>query len=710
MVKATNSPVWSWNNISLSDGANKTLENSGVQKAISSVLWWDFHEIITDKNVYLSTALYLIYWYHRTKNQTEYHRECLENMRAYFWKQYEVQIQNLLSDTELQKLAKEHVEWWVLVRPTIDICLFQWDNVLTTNREFFPQWPALIGGMVTDDDFDNELQLPASAFAALRVAWKKILQAQEISYGESEDEIHGKYYFVEDKNTHRKIILYYWDLDGHIYKDEVKKMVKPSDPRHTVDTHAFRMELIWDVTQQDDLEFLDTHCVLNLDIDNGGLAFWHHREIVSSLQDQKTYPGIEDISHHEFVRSMINDPLTTYSEVKTRFEKNNNHPETPFPELLPVVRKLIHDLYSTEINEICEAQSFAHIQRNLIDNDLKHCFSDKNKPCPYISSITAVYRAIEFFDIIERIKRDYTKKWKTDTFNPQDPRLQEYAYFFRTKYKNHLDDLLAKFPDEILIPTFEHIWATDLIKARWIPMRFIGLSTEFLYVDEFWQSPVEFLLHDADHSLRMAEEDEKYCEEYGISREGFILQSIAFTKKILPIITLKKTDNEEEKELKKLKKVIIFEVCHEDSRSLTLETLSRAIQTQEWKDIHRESVSLDPEWVFYTRNKETIHQGWVSPLAFVLHKLQHGFFDQVDNQISQIVSPKYRTAEYIAQAAYELLQDVWASPIPEADLDSDWDISYEWLLKRTCSKSVGKTHHTEFRDPAISRHWDGTDI
>ena len=137
------------------------------------------------------------------------------------------------------------------------------------------------------------------------------------------------------------------------------------------------------------------------------------------------------------------------------------------------MRKLIHDLYSEEINAICDAQSMAHMQRNLIDNDLKHCFSSKDKPCPYQSTIHAIYKAIDFFDCIERVKREFTKDWNSKSFNPQDPRFQQYAYFFRTKYKNHFDDLLAKFPNEILIPSFEHIGATDLIKVRGIPLRFI---------------------------------------------------------------------------------------------------------------------------------------------------------------------------------------------------------------------------------------------
>ena len=276
-----------------------------------------------------------------------------------------------------------------------------------------------------------------------------------------------------------------------------------------------------------------------------------------------------------------------------------------------------------------------------------------------------------------------------------------------------MDQLLALFPDEIIIPTYEHIGATDLLKVRWIPLRFVWLSNTFLYVDEFWQSPIEFFLHDMDHSLRMALEDTKICKTNWITREQYREESLSFTKNVvIPMIQIKKEDCEEEKELKKLKKVIFFEICHEDSRPLTKEVIINGILTEEGKDIHREYIDIITETNFYNRVETIEAQWWVSPLAFVLHKLQHGFFDDVDNQISQIVSPKYRNAEYIAKAAYEILRDLWVKWeeslwVPR---DSIWNISETWLLQRTCSKSVRKTHHTEFRDPAIKTFWDGTKI
>ncbi|PXX37204.1 hypothetical protein, partial [Undibacterium pigrum] len=40
----------------------------------------------------------------------------------------------------------------------------------------------------------------------------------------------------------------------------------------------------------------------------------------------------------------------------------------------------------------------------------------------------------------------------------------------------------------------------------------------------------------------------------------------------------------------------------------------------------------------------------ITALSYVRHKLQHGFFDQTDSQNIQIVSPKYRSVEWIVRA------------------------------------------------------------
>ncbi|MCH2189199.1 hypothetical protein MK079_05235, partial [Candidatus Gracilibacteria bacterium] len=597
------------NNSSKTDGTNESLESSDVVRYVENILGNKFDEIITHQDVYLSSALYLIYWYHRTRNNPTKQAEMLQNISEYFGSKHIKDIKKVLENSEIKQGVFEHVEGNVLIQPTVDIVVEQENNILCIEREWFPKGPALIGGLLLDEDEDNILNIEPKIFAALRIAGKKIITGECIYY---EDENN---YYVSNPQKSLQVKLEKDSTKGYKYKDKVTRMIEPSDPRHMVDTRGFQMEVVGNV-QDEHLVWINKNDILNLENQKGGLAFGHHRQIVAELHKQEQGIDQDSIDHHNWVRGIIENPLENYQDIKERFEKNNNHPETPCPELLPIVKKMIHDLYSDDINSLCAKDTFAVGERHFVDNALKHCFSDNQKVCPYRSTLYAIMDAIKFFDIIARMKIGFYDEWSTDTFNEQDPRKQQYAYFFNHKYKNHLDAMLAKFPDEIIIPTYEHLGATDLMKVRGIPLRFVGLSNEFLYVDEFWQSPVEFLGHDGDHSVRMAYEDEKYCEKNNILRDEFIKASTQFGNTYLKNIKIKKTDSIEEKELKKLKKLVLFEIIHEDSKPFMKDVIIDAIKKEEGFDIHRENIITDPQTGYMTREHTVETHGGISPLAF----------------------------------------------------------------------------------------------
>jgi hypothetical protein len=155
--------------------------------------------------------------------------------------------------------------------------------------------------------------------------------------------------------------------------------------------------------------------------------------------------------------------------------------------------------------------------------------------------------------------------------------------------------------------------------------------------------------------------------------------------------------------MKKLKKIIVFEITHEDWKPFMSDVIWDWIQDLEWQTIHYEIQHTDEYW--HTDIIDNTNTSF-SPLAYVRHKLQHWFFDKTDRQISQIVDPKYRTAENIAKAAYKILVEIWAKPSESASLDEQWNISYEWLLERTCSVSPAKVHNKDFVDPAMEIYGD----
>ena len=699
----TNTLITSQDISSKVDGTNGSLENGPVVWMIQNILQDDYHAIIVQENVYLSTALYLIYWYHRTRNNISKQTEMKQNISAYFGDQHMDNIQKLLDSDEIKKIAFEHVEWNVLITPTVDIVIQKDDAILALERDFFPRWPALIWWFIRDEDEDNDLGIDAHIFAALRVAGEKVIW-WDVIYASEEDK-----YIVSNTDKTIQIKLSYNDLRWYSYKDKVSRIVQPSDPRHMVDTTAFKMEIQWDI-QDDHLHWIERDAVMNLENDKWGFAFGHHRQIVAELTKEKNEINKAEIDHHHWIRSIVHNPVESYKNIKNRFEANDNHPETPCPELLPIITKMIDDLYSEEINTLCAKNEFVLGQRYLVENSLKHTISDTNKICPYRSTIRSIIDCIKFFDILVRMRENAYVWWKSDTFNTPDPHKHEYAYFFHHKYKNHLDEILAKFPDEILIPTYESFSADDMIEVRAIPLRFVGLSNDLLYVDEFWQTPIEFLGHDGDHSIRMAYEDERYCRENDISRDEYMEISNTFKDDYFKRIQINKEDTQEQKEIKKLKRVILFEITHEDSKPFMRDVIIQSLLTQEGFDIHRESIKTDPKTGYLTRETTVEMQWGISPLAFLLHKLQHGFFDQVDNQNIKVVSPEYRKAQYIAQAAHEILIDLDFTSLPGLDASLVSEISYEWLLQRTCSKSPYKIHNRDFQDPSTQTYGDGTRV
>jgi hypothetical protein len=109
--------------------------------------------------------------------------------------------------------------------------------------------------------------------------------------------------------------------------------------------------------------------------------------------------------------------------------------------------------------------------------------------CPYATSIRLIFEAVAFFDVCRRSEKNFSTH-------------------FQKKYWHHCNDLISKIPDIILIPTPENISATDLMRIRTMPLYFIGISQDPIYVDEFWQSPLEFLIHDLNHAWKMRMADE----------------------------------------------------------------------------------------------------------------------------------------------------------------------------------------------------------
>jgi hypothetical protein len=670
---------------------------------------------IADRYIRLPSVSYMVYWYHRLRNNPEEQGRIRENLAEYIGTvvadPYAL-ADKIFADDSLKEPAKKFAETLLVPTKTVDLVIIRSDDktkeVLCLQRTYYPFGVALPGGIVREDGEDNELNLPSAVFAALRVAGEKVLglSDSEVRYSEEQDEHGGRYFLVRGKEDTPAVRLHPEDEGGYRYRENIKSVLRPSDPRHIVDTVAFKCELIGEPVSG--LEWRDKSKIMSPDEAAGGFAFGHHREIVAHITAQTSVEKERQMKEREFIRGVIENPLSSYRSMKERFDAEGGSPEVSFKELFPVVDRLLSEIFSPDINELCEATPLLAGVRDKVAISLRHVCLKNRIFCPYLPTLRAIAEGVAFFDIVARHKRGVYEQMAKDKITEHNPRTSPYASYHMYRYKYRLDQMMSMVPNEIIIPTYESVSATDLMRVRGVPIRLLGISKDFLYVDEFEQSPEEFFMHDANHSWRMIMEDRSSEKHYGRSREQLMEESNAFISEYLNSIKIRASDTEEQKEMKKLKKIILFEIVHEDARPFLKDVICKYIQVKEGGSVPFEMPRIDPK-TGYMDVVDTLDTG-ISTLSYVRNKLQHGFYDHIDAQLPQIVGPKYRTAEWIARAAQEMLAELGAEPLPGVQVDQDGRVNYEWLLRRACAVGPDNIHVLDgVDDPAVAEYGDGAE-
>src|SRR5258706_1220230 len=139
----------------------------------------------------------------------------------------------------------------------------------------------------------------------------------------------------------------------------------------------------------------------------GCFAFGHHREIVANITSQTSLEKEKRMREHEFISAIINDPLESYQQLKARFDKNENSPLTSFPELFPVVDRLLTEAFSEEINTMCEQIPLLTGIRDKAVISLRQVALKNRTFCPYLPTLRAIAESIAFFDMVARQKRGF---------------------------------------------------------------------------------------------------------------------------------------------------------------------------------------------------------------------------------------------------------------------------------------------------------------
>jgi hypothetical protein len=677
---------------------NKTIKEA-TQRLIKSGISED---LILNEKIRVPSLLYMVHWIDRLKNNKEEQAKVKENIVNYLGR---VSLSIQLNDPQLVALSNKYIKEDIVPVQTVDLVIEKGKSskeVLLFERPGFPKGLSLPGGLVEDSDEDNILQIDQKTFAALRVAAEKVLYLDKkdrtYKINNNDGEIS---YSVENSTGSKKIIIHPKSIYGYSVKESLNSVIRPSDPRHLVDTIGFKCEIIDDDKKEKEYFWESKEDLLNNTLKHSSkkFAFNHHKEIIFHTLAKTSVENDMNFSEKKFIRDIIESPLESYNKFSKRFSENKFNTNTSFPELFPTVNKMLTEMFTEDINEICANNEILVGVRDKVVNSLRHVSLKNRTFCPYLPTINAIFSSVAFFDIVSRHKKDFYKDVNPNEILEHDPKEKPNASYHMYKYQYRMDELLGKVPDEIIIPTFSALSATDLMKVRGVPIRFVGLAKDFIYVDEFEQSPEEFLMHDINHSYRMMIQDEKYLAENNISKEEFLEQQNKFLKDYMPMIKISEQDNEKTKEIKKIKKIILFEILHEDTRPCLPEVVLTALVKKEGGETKFEMPIID-EKTNYMDIVDVLDTE-ISVLSYVRNKLQCGFYDKVDKQNTQIVNPKYRKSDFIAEAAFEMTCEL------SIMLNKKLDVDYEYLLKRVCSVGPNNIYEPVQEDENLEKYSDG---
>jgi len=336
-----------------------------------------------------------------------------------------------------------------------------------------------------------------------------------------------------------------------------------------------------------------------------------------------------------FAAKVTSDSLVMYEGMRNRLIELG--PEAPFREELgPIVQYLELKLNSDPVViTLCQKDpSMARFR--LITLDYLHGVMnppDGKDPYPYLSTIEAIQRAIEFYDVVQRT---------------EDPERSPKLYHSdRYEYYGHY--LKGQIPDNIILPTLVSLSATDILNVRGVPISFAGVTTEVMWVDGFYQTSFEFWIHDINHSRRMFQFFKEKAEALGISILEFARQSNHFVKNaIMPLIAIRNSFSDDVKNRRRLLKMLFYEIFHEDALAAA-------------PDIMKAGVLRPPKMITPFEQMDGLVVSYVmepgaTTLAYVFRKLAHTFYDRPNARMDKIVDPAYRTRAYIVEIAAALFE------------------------------------------------------
>lgn len=438
-------------------------------------------------------------------------------------------------------------------------------------------------------------------------------------------------------------------------------------------------------------------------------------------------------------KRVLKNPLLEYRRFVRRIKVEGEN--ASFYEFKPTVDRIEADLISEEtLKFIADKPVLKYLLEEAVkkikqvklevENDslISKPFAGKY---PYRSTIQAIYKAIRFFDVVERTKykehpdsQVVEKTWAPGT--EESKRLLEPLYHF-DRYKYHSFDLISN-SEVIFWPTTFNLGFQELIRVRSVPIGFVGVETKTIRVDRHYQTPIDFWYHDVNHVRRMMgyifrllkkRNARTEAEKLAVFQEvdqliEKLLERVKLSPKPQKPATFSSTEEEarfnesmnawnNEMALRRLIRITLFEIVHESAlagdRQSLIEDLRRGPETPqpfEYLSLDKDGVGKGIENLEKLRtdsgnlssgsrkmrkmkkdgpvNVVYMNDRALSLLSNVMNKIMHGFYDATNDPKSYVVPVEYRTPENLAIAAEHMFKLLGQNPPPREQL-MDWILS-----------------------------------
>lgn len=333
--------------------------------------------------------------------------------------------------------------------------------------------------------------------------------------------------------------------------------------------------------------------------------------------------------HKGYLKQVIAEPLKFYQDFRTRLSEQG--PEAPFPEFADTLRYLELHLSKEGVAEVAGADPHLARARAIAMENLK---AAKEAGCPYRRSVDVIQDALAVLDVYERGRPHSEAR----------PKL-----YHAERYQYYGEYIKSEIPEHITFPTFYGLGATDLLKTRGVPLGFVGVVPELSWVDGYSQTPLEFWYHDINHTRRMWQFLTERAEQKGVPIQQYIEQCDNYLKSdVIPLLKIDKSESPEAKNTKRMMKLILFEILHEDALPAEPDVIRQALL--------RAPNTLTPfeQMINDQRTVQYIMEPGATTLAYVYRKAAGMFYDLPGMRMENIVGVDYRSQDFVAHAAKAL--------------------------------------------------------